>query len=79
MARSFLPFLFATLFNFGLIAQICVNFDDLALESEFGNTQLEWLRKYLPFSNGVPSHDTLGRVFEQLDSMTQLVISPPFI
>lgn len=35
---------------------------------EFGNTQLEWLRKYLPFTNGIPSHDTLGRVFEQLDS-----------
>lgn len=36
--------------------------------SEFGKSQLSWLRKYLPYENGVASHDTLGRVFGLLDT-----------
>ena len=50
------------------ISGVLCGAEDWVNISEFGNTQLEWLRKYLPFNNGVPSHDTLGRVFEQLDS-----------
>ncbi len=34
----------------------------------FGKGQLPWLRKFFPFRNGVPSHDTLGRVFSKLDT-----------
>jgi hypothetical protein len=30
---------------------------------EFGEAKLEWLRKFLPYSEGIPSHDTLNRVF----------------
>jgi predicted transposase YbfD/YdcC len=29
---------------------------------DFGEDKLAWLRKYRPFSNGIPSHDTLNRV-----------------
>ena len=29
---------------------------------EFGNDRIEWLRKYYPYKNGIPSHDTIGRV-----------------
>jgi len=29
---------------------------------EFGNDRLEWLRTYYPYENGIPSHDTIGRV-----------------
>ncbi|MFM7930299.1 MAG: transposase family protein, partial [Pirellula sp.] len=29
----------------------------------YGNAKLDWLRKFFPFENGIPSHDTLGRVF----------------
>jgi predicted transposase YbfD/YdcC len=35
---------------------------------EFGHSQLEWLRQYRPFENGIPSHDTLQRVFWGLNS-----------
>jgi predicted transposase YbfD/YdcC len=35
---------------------------------EFGHSQLEWLRQYRPFKNGIPSHDTLSRVFGALDA-----------
>lgn len=32
----------------------------------FGKSKLEWLRQYVPLAHGVPSHDTLGRVFARL-------------
>lgn len=44
------------------ISGVLCGAEDWVNISEFGNTQLEWLRKYLPYSNGIPSHDTLGRV-----------------
>ncbi|MEM6816431.1 MAG: ISAs1 family transposase, partial [Bacteroidota bacterium] len=33
----------------------------------FGKGQLTWLRKFFPFSHGIPSHDTLGRLSARLD------------
>jgi len=35
---------------------------------EFGESKLEYLRSYYPFENGIPSHDTFGRVFSLLDT-----------
>lgn len=35
----------------------------------FGKAKLAWLRRFLPFEFGVPSHDTLGRIFARLDSV----------
>lgn len=29
---------------------------------DFGNDEMDWLRKYLPYKNGIPSHDTINRV-----------------
>jgi predicted transposase YbfD/YdcC len=37
--------------------------------SEFGRAKLAWLRKFLPFELGVPSHDTFSEVFGRLDSL----------
>ena len=34
----------------------------------FGKRKAEWLRKMLDLPNGIPSHDTFGRVFAQLDA-----------
>lgn len=34
----------------------------------FGKSKLKWLRKFLELPNGIPSHDTFGRVFAQLNS-----------
>lgn len=36
--------------------------------SLFGRAKLDWLRKFYPFKNGIPSHDVLGKVFAALDS-----------
>lgn len=34
---------------------------------EFGNAKLAWFRSFLDLPNGIPSHDTFGRVFAALD------------
>jgi predicted transposase YbfD/YdcC len=33
----------------------------------FGKTKLEWLKTFLKLPNGIPSHDTFGRVFRAID------------
>lgn len=33
----------------------------------FGNDRLDWLRTFLTLEEGIPSHDTFGRVFARLD------------
>lgn len=35
---------------------------------EFGKAKQEWLGTFLELPSGIPSHDTFGRVFAQLDS-----------
>lgn len=34
---------------------------------QFGCIKLEWLRKYLPFENGIPKHDTIARVLSRIE------------
>ena len=34
---------------------------------EFGNAKIGWFRTFLELPNGIPSHDTFGRVFALLD------------
>jgi predicted transposase YbfD/YdcC len=34
----------------------------------FGNSKLTWLKTFLELPNGIPSHDTFGRVFSLLDA-----------
>ena len=33
----------------------------------FGNSHLEWLKKFIELPNGIPSHDTFERVFARID------------
>ena len=33
----------------------------------FGRSKYDWLRRFLNLSNGIPSHDTFGRVFSRID------------
>ena len=35
---------------------------------DFGEAKLEWLRKFLPFKNGIPSHDTISRILGVLNT-----------
>jgi hypothetical protein len=34
---------------------------------EFGKTKRAWLATFLALPNGIPSHDTFGRVFARID------------
>src|SRR6478735_668232 len=50
-----------------LSAMMC-GMDDWEAIEEWGWARLEWLRQFVPLENGIPSHDTLARVFAVLDS-----------
>jgi predicted transposase YbfD/YdcC len=39
----------------------------------YGNTKLDFLRRFLHLPNGIPSHDTFSRVFARLDPAALLV------
>ena len=37
---------------------------------EFGKSKLDWLRKFAPFANGIPSHDRIADVISRLNPKT---------
>ena len=41
--------------------------DDWVAVQRFGNAKLDWFRRFLDLPNGIPRHDTFGRVFARLD------------
>jgi len=49
-----------------LCAVIC-GADDWVAVATFGKLKQTWLRTFLALPNGIPSHDTFGRVFRLLD------------
>ena len=49
-----------------LCAVICGADSFCAIEA-FGRARKEWLRTFLDLRHGIPTHDTLGRVFAALD------------
>ena len=34
---------------------------------DFGEARLDWLKRFLDLENGIPSHDTIRRLFIRLD------------
>lgn len=43
----------------------CHSWDEIEY---FGEQKTDWLRKFFPFKNGIPSHDVINRVFNSLDN-----------
>jgi predicted transposase YbfD/YdcC len=41
--------------------------DTFVAVAEYGCTKADWLKTFLSLPNGIPSHDTIGRVFALLD------------
>jgi hypothetical protein len=41
--------------------------DDWVSMQQFGEAKQEWFQGFLELPNGIPSHDTFGRVFGRLD------------
>jgi predicted transposase YbfD/YdcC len=48
-----------------ICAVIC-GADDWVEIEDFGNAKHSWLKRFLSLPNGIPSHDTFGRVFSML-------------
>jgi len=61
-SHALLDILFLT-----LCAMIC-GMDDWEAIEEWGNERRDWLRQFVALENGIPSHDTIARVFAALDS-----------
>lgn len=51
------------------IAAVISGADNFVEVEAFGNEKKEWLSKFLKLENGIPSHDTLGRLFAAIDSV----------
>lgn len=49
----------------GILAAICGTNDFVGM-AEFGVDRKTWLQTFLKLPNGIPSHDTFGRVFAQI-------------
>jgi predicted transposase YbfD/YdcC len=49
------------------IAAVISGADHFTEIQMFGEANLAWLRKYLRFANGIPSHDAIGYFFSRLD------------
>ena len=49
-----------------ILAVIC-GADGFVQIEDFGKAKEDWLGKVLDLPNGIPSHDTIGRVFSLLD------------
>ena len=41
--------------------------DNWVAMEQYGNSKQEWLKQFLELPNGIPSHDTIARVFARLD------------
>jgi len=50
-----------------ICAVIC-GADDWVEIAAWGNEKEMWLKQFLELANGIPSHDTFGRVFSRLDA-----------
>jgi hypothetical protein len=44
--------------------------DDWESVEMWGDAKLDWLRQFIPLKNGIPSRDTIGRVFAAMNSAT---------
>jgi predicted transposase YbfD/YdcC len=52
---------------FLVLAAVISGVNHLTQIQFFGETKLDWFRTILPYRNGIPSHDTIGRVLGKLD------------
>ena len=50
------------------VCAVIAGADDWVHVQRFGEAKIDWLKTFLDLPNGIPSHDTIGRVFASLDS-----------
>ena len=49
------------------LCAIIAGADDWVEVANFSNEKKEWLKTFLKLPNGIPSHDTFGRVFSLIN------------
>jgi Transposase len=49
------------------VCAVVAGADTFAGIERFGKSRREWLKQFLELENGIPSHDTLGRVWSRVD------------
>ena len=54
------------------VCSVLVGADTFVEIEHWAKDNLEWLRRHLKLENGIPSHDTFGRVFAMTVSYTHL-------
>ena len=59
-------FLLKDILFLSLTAVLCGANDFVAIE-EFGNASIDFFSKYIDTTAGIPSHDTIGRIFNAID------------
>lgn len=59
--HSFEDILFLT------ISAVICGADNFVEIEEFGNNKREWLQTFLKLENGIPSHDTIGKLFARIN------------
>lgn len=59
------------------ISGVLCGFKDWTTIETFGENKLDWLRKFYPYKDGIPSHDVLGKLFKRLnpDEFTKCFIN----
>lgn len=67
---------FIDIFILAFLANLC-GCDEWTEVEDFCNAKIELFKKFLELPNGIPSHDTFGRVFSLIDSLhlEELLIS----
>ena len=58
---------FISILTIAIYAVICGADNWVEIEA-YGNAKREWLERIVPLPNGIPSHDTFGRVFRMVDA-----------
>ena len=56
------------LLTIAICGMICGADNWVAME-QYGKSKQEWLKQFLELPNGIPSHDTIARVFARLDPL----------
>lgn len=52
---------------FLVVNAVISGFEEWEEIQDFGREKIGWLRQYLPYEQGIPSHDTLNRVLSMID------------
>jgi predicted transposase YbfD/YdcC len=58
---------FISILTIAIYAVICGADNWVEIEA-YGNAKRDWLERIVPLPNGIPSHDTFGRVFRMIDA-----------